>query len=296
MKFEDIYQFFQDPPPNYLNKELAVCYVLSVLIEGESYGTYLIQQLEHEYPTYRLSDTVLYSALKFLEEAGAITGYWKKIEERGRPRRMYQISSEWWDKAKEFAGFWQRYIDPQLSIRTELDLGNNQITDVSPLCSLTNLTSLFLWDNQITDVSPLSSLTNLTELSLGNNQITDVSSLSSLTNLRLLSLGNNQITDVSPLCSLTNLTSLVLNDNQITDVSPLCSLTNLTSLVLNDNQITDVSPLSSLTNLTWLSLTNNQITDVSPLSSLTNLTELKLENNPVAQPTCPVSPPNVCSF
>ena len=46
MKFEDIYQFFQDPPPNYLNKELAVCYVLSVLIEGESYGTHLIQQHE----------------------------------------------------------------------------------------------------------------------------------------------------------------------------------------------------------------------------------------------------------
>ena len=113
MKFEDIYRFFQDPHPNYLNKELAVCYVLFVLLEGESYGTYLIQQLEHEYPTYRLSDTVLYSALKFLEETGAITGYWKKIEDRGRPRRMYQISSEWWDKAKEFAGFWQRYIHPQ---------------------------------------------------------------------------------------------------------------------------------------------------------------------------------------
>ena len=111
MKFEDIYQFFQDPPPNYLNKELAVCYALSVLIEGESYGTYLIQQLEHEYPTYRLLDTVLYSALKFLEEAGAITGYWKKVEGRGRPRRMYQISSEWWDKAKELAGFWQSYRD-----------------------------------------------------------------------------------------------------------------------------------------------------------------------------------------
>ena len=110
MKFEDIYQFFQDPPPNYLNKELAVCYVLSVLIEGESYGTHLIQQLEHEYPTYRLSDTVLYSALKFLEEAGAITGYWKKVEDRGRPRRMYQISSDWRDKARELAGFWLGYI------------------------------------------------------------------------------------------------------------------------------------------------------------------------------------------
>lgn len=110
MKFEDIYQFFQDPPPNYLNKELAVCYVLSVLLQGESYGTQLIQQLEQDFPTYRLSDTVLYSALKFLEESGAISGYWKKVEGRGRPRRMYQIRQEWRAQALELADFWRRYM------------------------------------------------------------------------------------------------------------------------------------------------------------------------------------------
>ncbi len=110
MKFEDIYQFFQDPPPNYLNKELAVCYVLSVLLQGESYGTLLIQQLEQDHPTYRLSDTVLYSALKFLEDAEAISGYWKKVEGRGRPRRMYQIRPEWRHQAQELAGFWRGYM------------------------------------------------------------------------------------------------------------------------------------------------------------------------------------------
>lgn len=112
MKFDDIYQFFRDPPPNYLNKELAVCYVLFVLLQGESYGTQLIQQLEQDHPTYRLSDTVLYSALKFLEESEAITGYWKKVEGRGRPRRMYQIRSDYRDKALELANFWRRYMNP----------------------------------------------------------------------------------------------------------------------------------------------------------------------------------------
>jgi DNA-binding PadR family transcriptional regulator len=112
MKFDDIYQFFRDPPPNYLNKELAVCYVLFVLLQGESYGTQLIQQLEQDHPTYRLSDTVLYSALKFLEEAEAITGYWKKVEGRGRPRRMYQIRSDYREKALELANFWRSYMTP----------------------------------------------------------------------------------------------------------------------------------------------------------------------------------------
>ncbi len=115
MKLEDIYQFFRDPPPIYLNKELAVCYVLSVLLRGDSYGTELIQLLETEYPVYRLSDTVLYSGLKFLEDEGAIGGYWKKVEGRGRPRRMYQIQPEWQERSEELAQLWQGYITQTIS-------------------------------------------------------------------------------------------------------------------------------------------------------------------------------------
>lgn len=111
MKFEDIYQFFQEPPPIYLNKELTVCYVLSVLVQGDSYGTELIQNLESEYSEYRLSDTVLYSALKFLESENAIKGYWKKVEGRGRPRRMYQVRPECLPQAQELARLWRSYAN-----------------------------------------------------------------------------------------------------------------------------------------------------------------------------------------
>jgi DNA-binding PadR family transcriptional regulator len=110
MQINDIYQFFQNPPPLFLNQELAACYVIFVLLKGDSYGTELIQLLERDYPTYRLSDTVLYSALKFLEDEGMITGYWKKVEGRGRPRRMYRILPEVQDHAEELATLWQRYM------------------------------------------------------------------------------------------------------------------------------------------------------------------------------------------
>jgi DNA-binding PadR family transcriptional regulator len=110
MKFQDIYKFFSNPPLLYLNQELAVCYVLAILLEGESYGTELIARLKRESSTYRLSDTVLYSALKFLEGAGSITAYWKKVEGRGRPRRMYQLRPASREQAQELAGFWHEYI------------------------------------------------------------------------------------------------------------------------------------------------------------------------------------------
>ena len=124
--------------------------------------------------------------------------------------------------------------------------------------------------------------------------------LSSRTALNLVSRG---ISDLSPLSELTNLAGLYLYNNQITDVSPLAGLTNLQWLDLNSNQIADVSPLAGLTNLIELHLNSNQITDVSPLARLTNLFVLNLQGNAIpsdnsanAQPTCPVSRPDVCRF
>jgi DNA-binding PadR family transcriptional regulator len=115
MKFQDIYHFFEEPPPIYLSKEVAVCYVLSVLLEkGDSYGTALIQFIETDYALYRLSDTVLYSALKFLEDETVVDGYWQKVEGRGRPRRMYQVKPEKLELANQLAGLWQKYLDQGL--------------------------------------------------------------------------------------------------------------------------------------------------------------------------------------
>jgi DNA-binding PadR family transcriptional regulator len=112
MKFQDIYHFFEEPPPVYLSKEVAVCYVLSVLLErGDSYGTALIQSLETDHGLYRLSDTVLYSALKFLEDETVIEGYWQRVEGRGRPRRMYQVVAEQLELANRLASLWQKYLD-----------------------------------------------------------------------------------------------------------------------------------------------------------------------------------------
>ena len=159
-------------------------------------------------------------------------------------------------------------------------VNSNEISNLSPLSGLTNLTVLNLWNNLISDVSALSNLTNLTELWLGGNLISDVSALPNLTNLTELWLGDNLISDVSALSNLTNLTELVLDNNSISDVTPLSSLTNLTRLLsLNNNLISDVAPLSNLTNLTELWLRNNLISDVSALSNLTNLTELWLGDN-----------------
>jgi len=112
MQLEDIYQFFQNPPPTFLVQEQAVCYILSVLLQEDSYGTKLIERVEREYPNYRLSDTILYTALKFLEDERVIAGYWQKIETRGRPRRMYRVKLQWLRVAQELARLWRESAKP----------------------------------------------------------------------------------------------------------------------------------------------------------------------------------------
>jgi DNA-binding PadR family transcriptional regulator len=113
MTLEEIYQFFATQPPVHLSCEQTVCYVLSVLLEGESYGTGLIQKLESDYPNYRLSDTVLYAALSFLESEQAVASRPQKVEGRGRPRRMYQVNPQWLDEARKLAALWTSSVTKQ---------------------------------------------------------------------------------------------------------------------------------------------------------------------------------------
>ena len=149
---------------------------------------------------------------------------------------------------------------------TWLDLGFNQIGDVSPLANLTNPTHLVLEFNQkIGNISPLANLTSLEALDLDSNQISDISSLANLTRLTRLFMYSNQISDISPLAGLTNLTWLYLHTNQIGDISSLANLTNLTELYLDANQVNDISSLANLTSLTMLRLGYNQISNIGPL-------------------------------
>lgn len=110
MKLKDIYTFCETPQTTFLTQELAVCYVLSVLLKGDSYGTELIQKIEQDYPAYRLSDTVLYAALKFLEDEQFVISYQQKVDGRGRPRRMYQISNNVRQRAEELVHLFRSYM------------------------------------------------------------------------------------------------------------------------------------------------------------------------------------------
>lgn len=161
-----------------------------------------------------------------------------------------------------------------------LDLGytnwncRNQISDVSCLSTLTNLTDLNLNGNIIRDVSPLANLARLETLELGWNQIHDISPLSNLHHLRRLRLTHNLVTNIAPICELQNLRSLDLSENPIADISSLENLHNIDELVVANNNIMNLAFVTNMEHLNVLYVSWNPIESLEPLAAMHSLTKI----------------------
>ncbi len=165
---------------------------------------------------------------------------------------------------------------------TALQIGNN-ISDISPLANLVNLEQLYLNSNYlITDISAMAGMTKLTDVHLAFNAISSISALAGKTAMTTLRLYDNDISDISPLAGMTKLTLLEIDANLVSDISPLAASTGLLNLNLSSNYITDISVLAGMTKLEDLWLIGNQISDLSALSGLTALKRLYLSDNPIA--------------
>ena len=90
-----------------------------------------------------------------------------------------------------------------------LDIGHNELHDLSFLYDLPKLRVLILSDDRIAcDITPIGSLQDLIFLEMYKNKITDITPLTSLTKLRHLNLNFNLIEDLTPLKSMQQLEHL----------------------------------------------------------------------------------------
>ncbi|WP_452231530.1 leucine-rich repeat domain-containing protein [Lacinutrix sp. MEBiC02595] len=156
---------------------------------------------------------------------------------------------------------------------TSLDVGYQEITDLTGIEDFTALTSLDCTYNLLTSVD-LSNNTALTHLVLENNFLTslDVSNNTALTNLYI---SFNSLTSID-LSNNNALTDLRCTGNQLTSLD-FSNFTSLTFLSCSLNQITSLD-LSNNTALTFLNCSGNQLTSLD-LSNNTALTDLSFGGN-----------------
>jgi len=144
---------------------------------------------------------------------------------------------------------------------------------------LAKLHGLELSSLELSDLSPLTSLTRLEELTLDHDGIVDLTAVSELTNLKSLDVSGNQVVDISPLRNLVNLVEFRAIANKIVDVNALSHLNKLVILHLESNNIEDVKPLASLPQAMVLFLDNNHVQSIDSLSGLPRIVALGLNGN-----------------
>lgn len=146
-----------------------------------------------------------------------------------------------------------------------IELGGNQIVDLTPLSGLARLQYLDIQSNRVETLEPLRGVPALQYLHAAQNRIVLLGPLTALTNLAALYLGGNRVEDLQPLLALPRLSSLYLERNRIRRLDGIGQLRSLSSLSLAGNRISELSPLQGLDRLQYLFLESNRIQDLQPL-------------------------------
>ena len=124
---------------------------------------------------------------------------------------------------------------------------------------LKTLKEIDLSDNNISNLKGIEYAINLTNLNLNKNDIVDASYLGKLTKLKVLELSENRIEDVSFLSKLKNLESIGLDSNNISFIPDLSNLKKLMLINICDNKISDLSFIDRLYNDNIKVIANEQV-------------------------------------
>lgn len=170
----------------------------------------------------------------------------------------------------------------------DLNLGYNNITDLSGIERLTTLNNLHVQHNAIRDLSPLSDLTRLHSLNISwNPGITSIEPLGqglqkTLVNLDMAGLA----VDLTPVGGMENLDHLRIGDDwngkRISlDLAPLSGMTHLKYLHIFGAKLDNVDAISSMSGLICIDLPNCGLTSakLTALNGHPLTTEIVLERN-----------------
>jgi Leucine-rich repeat (LRR) protein len=161
-----------------------------------------------------------------------------------------------------------------------IDLGHNQIEDLSCLSKLPKVNTLWLHDNNLTTLKGIEKLKEVKSLIITFNQISKVEIVNTINGLEELNLSANKIEKIQGLEKLSGLKTLVLMENKIDKINKiggLVALTDLEVLRLDSNLISTLKGIPELDNLKDFSVSeNNTLTNIKTVELLKNLKRLNL--------------------
>jgi len=157
----------------------------------------------------------------------------------------------------------------------KIDIGYNNIKDISSLDVLEDLYWLSMGGNNVSDFSSILNK-NIEYLWIHGNPVGHILQFKNFKNLQVLSIDSIGLKDPENISMFENLIELDCNNNEIKNLNFLKKLKKLKSLNLDNNNIFDISEIGELKNLEALSIINNRIEDISVLSKLKKLKFLRI--------------------
>ncbi|WP_018250211.1 InlB B-repeat-containing protein [Orenia marismortui] len=173
------------------------------------------------------------------------------------------------------------YSDRMEETLRELNLSNNQLSDIGAVSNFRSLEVLNLNNNNIKEIDPVKKLDNIITLELASNDLTHITAIRNLEKLKNLNLWNNKIEEVRGLPDLKFADNINLSQNLIRKLEGVSRLGNVKNLDLSSNKIKDISSISDLGNVENIDLGNNEIEDISSLSEVGSIENLNLSDNQI---------------
>jgi len=161
---------------------------------------------------------------------------------------------------------------------------NPDVTDISPLSNLQDLTFLDVSNTKVTDISCLSNLVNLRTLHISNTKVTELSCLEKFVALDTLHMDYLGQLNAETILLPKTITTLYCNGNKLESLAFVAKTDALLNLYAKNNNISDLSPLSKYS-LYIADLSVNNINDLSHLK-LDKLDNLDVSTNQISDISC----------
>ncbi|MDQ0361761.1 InlB B-repeat-containing protein [Breznakia pachnodae] len=164
---------------------------------------------------------------------------------------------------------------------TTIELSNTKIANFDAIHDLPNLSSIRIYEaRNLKTINGMKNLPNINNISINNSSIKEIGNFDNSVQIDYLSVTNSDLYKVNDLSNQTELNDLNVCDNKLTTLDNMGKLTNLSYLDISNNSITSLNSLDAPM-LNSLTANDNKLTSVNGLSNSTDLSSLELQNNSI---------------
>ncbi len=160
---------------------------------------------------------------------------------------------------------------------TDLDLDKNPVSDISAIGGLPNLESIGVNETKVTDLTPLAACPALKKMVLNSIPCDDFSFLASMGDIEYLHIVNIKPEKVLPHLRGKSARQLRLGYVALPSVTDLKGINGLQELFMDEVYLDDLTGIGELPYLTDLRFTSMHIEDLSPLLALKYLKRLEVD-------------------